>query len=135
MWLENSTNTLQCTLGESCKPNGARSSFENEIQDKNKSGLFYVPTVRERRDGALALSDLRLLLNQPPRKLGGSYFWGGGHHLDCCWRCWRPSSVSCVYPAEFHKGGHWGSIMLAVYLWGYSSRCCQLRTVHKFEFQ
>jgi hypothetical protein len=31
-------------------------------------------TVRERRDGALALSDLRLLLNQPPGKLGGSYF-------------------------------------------------------------
>jgi hypothetical protein len=27
------------------------------------------------RDGALALSDLRLLLNQPPRKLGGSYFF------------------------------------------------------------
>jgi hypothetical protein len=34
-----------------------------------------VLTVRERRDGALALSDLRLLLNQPPRKLGGSYFF------------------------------------------------------------
>jgi hypothetical protein len=27
------------------------------------------------RDGASALSDLRLLLNQPPRKLGGSYFF------------------------------------------------------------
>jgi hypothetical protein len=27
-----------------------------------------------RKDGALALADLRLLLNQPPRKLGGSYF-------------------------------------------------------------
>jgi hypothetical protein len=32
-------------------------------------------TVRDRRDGASALSDLRLLLNQPPRKLGGSYFF------------------------------------------------------------
>jgi hypothetical protein len=32
-------------------------------------------TVRERRDGALALSDIRLLLNQPPRKLGGSYYF------------------------------------------------------------
>jgi hypothetical protein len=31
--------------------------------------------VRDRRDGALALSDLRLLLNQPPRKLGGSYIY------------------------------------------------------------
>jgi hypothetical protein len=31
--------------------------------------------VRERRDGALALSDLRPLLNQPPRKLGGGYFY------------------------------------------------------------
>jgi hypothetical protein len=30
--------------------------------------------VRERREGALALSDLRLLHNQPPRNLGGSYF-------------------------------------------------------------
>jgi hypothetical protein len=34
-----------------------------------------ISTVRERRDGALlALSDLRPLLDQPPRKLGGSYF-------------------------------------------------------------
>jgi hypothetical protein len=33
-------------------------------------------TVRERRDGALALLDLRPLLNQPPRKLGGCYFFG-----------------------------------------------------------
>jgi hypothetical protein len=32
-----------------------------------------VGSVRDRRDGALALSDLRLLLNQPPGKLGGSY--------------------------------------------------------------
>jgi hypothetical protein len=32
-------------------------------------------TVRERRDGALAVSDLRLLLNQPTRKLGASNFF------------------------------------------------------------
>jgi hypothetical protein len=34
-----------------------------------------VLSVRERRDGALALSDLRLLLNQPPGKPGGSFFF------------------------------------------------------------
>jgi hypothetical protein len=59
--------------------NGSRSLFENEMRDNNKSGLLYVTTVRERRDGALALSDLRPLLNQPPRKLGGSYFFFTHH--------------------------------------------------------
>jgi hypothetical protein len=31
--------------------------------------------VRERRDGALALLDLRLLLNEQSGKLGGSYLF------------------------------------------------------------
>ena len=42
---------------------------------ENRILYFNVTMVRERRDGALALSDLRLLLNQPPRKLGGRYFF------------------------------------------------------------
>jgi hypothetical protein len=31
---------LRCMPDESCKPNGAKSSFENEIRDKNKLGLI-----------------------------------------------------------------------------------------------
>jgi hypothetical protein len=37
--------------------------------------LWLMLTVSGGRDGASALSDLRLLLNQPPRKLGGRHFF------------------------------------------------------------
>jgi hypothetical protein len=42
---------------------------------KHKHRKVSAGRVRERRDGALALSDLRPLVNQPPRKLGGSCFF------------------------------------------------------------
>jgi hypothetical protein len=44
--------------------------------------------VRERRDGAVALTDLHLLLNQPPRKLG------------CSVLCFWTAAYQCIPNAE-----------------------------------
>jgi hypothetical protein len=70
--------TLQvCLPGASCRKHLNQGQRRTNLLQSTVEHLHTASrAVRERRDGALALLDLRLLLiKQPPGKLGGSYIF------------------------------------------------------------